>query len=197
MPIEWLPGQYLDVSLRPFMTKHFTIASAPYEKEIRITTKIPPRPSKYKKSLYSLTPGQNVKLGRPQGELIVDQPQSHYILIAGGIGITPYRAIIWDAIKRRSKNKFTLLYTNSDQKIPFRKSLQQFKQDNHNLKVQYFILPKRISEEDIIRLAKGDIRFLISGPPAMVEYYVAMLRRIGVPQHLVRADYFIGYLDRP
>lgn len=195
--LDWKPGQYIDFRLGLNLVKHFTIASAPYEGTINVTTRIFEKPSRYKAKLFDLEPGAKVKLSEPQGTLTITDPGQPHLLIAGGIGITPFRAILWDLDHKQAQTQATLLYASSVPKPAFSDDLDDLASRNSNLNIEYFSNNKRITPEDIQNLSKPDTVYLVSGPPAMVEAYIKILHELKIPQSRIRADYFIGYTDKP
>lgn len=191
--IKWKAGQYLDYRLGFSLVKHFTIANAQHEEKINITTRILEMPSEFKQKLLTLKKGDTVYARDIRGNLTLDDSDLEYVFIAGGIGITPFRAIIWDLVKKGQETKITLLYANSNDKIAFKKKLQEISKQNPNINIDYFIEPKRIEKNDIIDFNIKKAYFMIAGPPKMVETYEKMLRGLEVPMKNIKSDPFWGY----
>ena len=74
-------------------TRPFTLASAPAEKVVKITTRISNDPSEFKKALLELKQGMKISMSGPVGSFYL-KDNSPTLLIAGGIGITPFRSIV-------------------------------------------------------------------------------------------------------
>jgi len=100
--VNYLPGQYFYYTLPKLNyddprgpTRHFTISSSPTEDNLlRLTTRIRPE-SAYKKTLDELKIGDTVSGEGPSGTFILDEHEKGpHVLIAGGIGITPFRSFI-------------------------------------------------------------------------------------------------------
>lgn len=97
---DFKPGQYLRLILptdhpdERGTSRFFSIASSPTEKDhFRVTTRI--IQSTFKKTLYSLTPGQIVSISGPYGQFVLNDTETRpIVLLAGGIGITPYRNML-------------------------------------------------------------------------------------------------------
>ncbi|MBI2285225.1 FAD-dependent oxidoreductase [Candidatus Saccharibacteria bacterium] len=99
--VSWQPGQYLHYELPHPDTddrgieRWFTISAPPYEKNIMLTTRFDSqRSSTFKKALHKLKPGQEVEAGEPRGDFLLEPDASRHVLIAGGIGVTPYRSML-------------------------------------------------------------------------------------------------------
>src|SRR5215510_12916064 len=74
----------------------FTLASAPYERDLMIATRM--RDTAFKRVLRSGAVGLEVELRGPFGALTLHDDSSRpAVFLAGGIGITPFRSIALDA----------------------------------------------------------------------------------------------------
>jgi ferredoxin-NADP reductase len=82
-------------------TRVFSIASAPCEELLMIATRM--RNTAFKRTLKALTLGAEVQIQGPFGSLILDNDSIRPVaLIAGGIGITPFRSIVVQATVNRA-----------------------------------------------------------------------------------------------
>lgn len=137
-------GQYLTIDLpvedprgkrRPF-----TISSSPTEKGfVTITTR--PGPSPFKQTLNSLSIGSKVVSKAPFGNFILPADNSKSVLmLAGGIGITPFRSMIKFACDTQLPLAMTLLYSNrTPEDIPFKTECDHLCDLNHHFKSIYTI----------------------------------------------------------
>lgn len=196
--ISWKAGQYMDFEITHTNPddrgthRWFTISSAPFEKNVMVTTRFTERSSTFKSALLKLKPGDRIMSGLPRGDFIIGSDQQHYILIAGGIGITPYRSML-EQLKHEGKDlRIDLLYANQNEDLVFIKELGQLKEELDNFKIHKFI-DRRISEQDLkIFTEQPDTVFYISGPRPMVEAYETMLQKMIDPER-IKTDYFPGY----
>src|SRR5207249_10395125 len=99
-PLKWQAGQFLHYSLphpdadNRGITRYFTIASAPFEGHVMLTTRFATeRSSSFKRALRPLPVGAAGDVGEPDGDFVVGDPGDEHVLIAGGIGGTRSRAI--------------------------------------------------------------------------------------------------------
>ncbi len=202
--LTFKPGQFMRYHLedpkpdeRSF-NRFFTIASAPHERHIQLTTRfVPDNGSSFKKDLRHLQIGERIEASGPSGEFVVEDPNLNYVFIAGGIGITPFRSIVKDLDHRGLPINITLLYANRNSEIIFKEELEEIAAKNPNFKIHYFIEPERI-DEAAIRSVVADLSvpiFYVSGPEPMVEAFEKVLFEMGVLDEHIKRDYFPGYKE--
>jgi ferredoxin-NADP reductase len=81
-------------------TRGFSIASAPYETTIMVTTRL--RDTAFKRVLKNVPLETEVKLEGPFGDLkLHTDVKRTAVFLAGGIGITPFHSILLDAARRK------------------------------------------------------------------------------------------------
>ncbi|MCL4417691.1 MAG: FAD-dependent oxidoreductase [Actinobacteria bacterium] len=204
IPVKWEAGQYMHFTLphenpdSRGISRFFTISSAPFEKDIMITTRFASEvSSSFKKVLLKMEIGQNISASMPQGELVVKDFAKSYIFIAGGIGITPFRSILLDLDfkKQLRKMKIFLFYSNRNNDIVFKEELDNLVLKNQDLKIIYIISPQTCDIELIKKTAPdfpGKIYF-ISGPINMVKSMEDILNKAGIESDKIKKDYFPGY----
>jgi ferredoxin-NADP reductase len=200
--LAWKAGQFLHYVLNHAPTddrgsdRWFTIASAPYERHVMLTTRFASNQgSTFKKALRALKPGDSIEVSDLDGDFIVSDSRKPYIFIAGGIGITPFRAILKESAHAGKPLRATLLYANRDKVAAYKKELDAMAQRNPNFKIHYLFSPQRVDEQTIRELVP-DLKtplFYVSGPEPMVESVGKMLQQIGIPQKRIKQDWFPGY----
>ena len=201
-PLTWKPGQFLHYTLNHKPTddrgldRWFTIASAPFEKQIVITTRLSSeKGSSFKSALAAMVEGDSIEASGPEGDFVVEDPTKEYVFIAGGIGITPFYSILKDADHTGTKLRVTLLYANRDQNIPYKEEFAEFTKNNPNLDIHYVISPERI-DENLLKKLVLEIqkpRFYISGPEPMVEALGQALKALSIMEDHIKQDFFPGY----
>lgn len=204
-PVAWNAGQFIfyriphDNPDDRGMERHFTISSAPYESVIRLTSKFDPEDgSSFKKALSAIKPGDRIEAFNIGGKFVLDEYDKKYVLMAGGIGITPYRSILLDLIHNGASPDITMLYGNKDEDIVFKSLLEQLENENSWLDINYVIEP-RLIDEDTVKRNVEDIynsRFYVSGPLKMVKTMKDMLLEMNIDKKYIKTDYFPGYGDK-
>lgn len=200
--ITWKPGQFLHYVLHHEPTddrgsdRWFTIASAPTEGNVMITTRFNnERSSSFKNKLRNLKVGRSIEATVVEGDFVVEDYSKEYVFIAGGIGITPFRSILKQLHHEGKQLKVTLLYANRDTNVIYKEELESFAKVNPTFKIHYIFSPEHIDEKKIKELVP-DIQkplFYISGPEPMVESLGNTLKEMGIPENNIKQDWFPGY----
>jgi ferredoxin-NADP reductase len=198
-PFIYESGQYAAISFmhrgRPTPARCFSIVSSPaYPDMLQFSTR--PR-GHFTKALSRLSVGEPVKVRGPFGDFTIDPLDTNpVVMIAGGIGITPFMSMIRFATTSRSKQKMTLIYSNQSQTdVPFIDELQQLEKDNPNFKVIFVVsdgpttlfrrkyVPKgRITLEVLDKAVSGifdNKSYYICGPPPFMAAMSKIIEKKG------------------
>lgn len=211
------PGQFLRYhipSLSPDErgeNRFFSIAAAPFERVIRLTTKLVSNGSTFKQDLNKLNIGDSVEAFGPSGSFTLEDAEKNYVFIAGGIGITPFRSILLNLDQSGEPLNITLLYANRSKDIIFKDELETLAKKHPEFKIYYIISDESVAQTQItenVKLLPGKIDknllasllfsahsllFYISGPEPMVQSFTKMLTGIGIPKENIKRDDFPGY----
>lgn len=199
--VSWQPGQYLHYELphpdsdNRGIERWFTISAAPYEQHIMLTTRFDTdRSSTFKQALSNLKVGDEVRAGEPRGDFLLEPDARRHILIAGGIGITPYRSQLVQLDHEGKQLNADLLYANRDEEFVFGDLFAELEKKHPEFKVIKFVGDQRITKNDVQPYLQDERTiFYISGPRPMVEAYQHMLEDLDIHPERVRTDYFPGY----
>ncbi|MDO8637941.1 MAG: FAD-dependent oxidoreductase [Candidatus Daviesbacteria bacterium] len=193
---QFYPGQFLDIELnieasdKRGKVRAFTISSSPSEDFLMITPK--KGISDFKKAMEKLKPGEFINSSHPAGTFILDE-SSPAVMIAGGIGITPFRSTIKYALDQKLKTKITLIYSNFDDNFIFKDELDEWKK-NINLKIIYYNSTQsgHLTKLPPFPLTLSPIYYL-AGSHSFVNSMEKNLLEVGVDQINIRYDRFDGY----
>jgi len=114
----------------------------------------------------SLRVGDTLEVTAPSGQFFINpEPaqQKHYVMIAGGSGITPIYSMIGAILKFEPKSKITLLYANRNlNSIIFKEKLEQWTKDFFpQLEVKHFLSeeenPKKAIRGYITRISLEEV----------------------------------------
>src|SRR5690606_34061539 len=91
-----------------------TLASAPSEQQLMVATRL--RDTAFKRMLAEMPLGTTIDLEGPFGQFTLPFDDSRTIvLLAGGIGITPFRSMLVEAAHHKLSHHPILLYSNRHQ----------------------------------------------------------------------------------
>jgi len=176
-------------------TRPFTVSSAPAENVVKLTMRIGDNPSEFKSAMLELKPGMKISMSGPLGAFHL-QDGSPSLLIAGGIGITPFRAMLRQAAADGGsvKDPIQLLYLDSKQCYLFKDELDELA-SRAGISVTYLDSRDGLQREidQFTALHKEDGSMFIAGPKAMVDSITAYLKDRNVPKRNIKKDVFIGY----
>lgn len=195
------PGQYIRLTV-PHLLKEdpkgnrrdFSIASSPTETGW-LAIAYRQSESGVKQTLLHSPLGTKVWVEGPFGLFTLPQnPRKPVVLVAGGIGVTPFRSMICYVTRKKLTYRLTLLYANWARKnAAYLKELGEFQRKNPR-----FVLKNRFGlfTQDFIRRSVKDLQdplWYLCGPPPMVEALEKMLPDLGVTQDRIVLEVFTGY----
>ena len=156
----------------------------------------------------TLRAGQVIEISRPRNNFALHEDAGHSVLIAGGIGITPFRSIVFRAAKEKLPHRIFLFYSNRrPEDAPFLDELQALERENPNYKLIASMTEMSksqrpwqgevglIDKEMLARHLKDAVSpvYYVAGPPEMVKGLTTMIREAGVDDDDIRAEEFAGY----
>lgn len=214
-------GQFMDFTLiappetdPEGPTRGFSINSAPDDPDLMFTTRL--RDTAFKRVLATMPLGTAIKTEGPFGNLTLhNNVRRPAILLAGGIGITPFRSMVRWAAHQKLPHRILLFYSNRrPEDAPFLGEFTELMHVNPN----FTFVPTmdqmsasrrewkgetgRINRELIAKYLKPTASsrenlstpiYYIAGPPAMVAGLRAVLNQAGVDDDDIRTEEFTGY----
>lgn len=173
--------------------RYLTISSSPTEPELAFSVKLPPKPSTFKQHLESLKPGDNIFASYLAGSFILpDDPSKKLALVAGGVGITPFRSMIKSLVDSREQRDIAVLYSaNKPEELAFQDLLAQAKA----VGLKNLSAAGLIDKATILKCLPDykERTFYVSGPYLFVQSIKKTLNELGVAPAQVKTDYFPGY----
>jgi ferredoxin-NADP reductase len=205
------PGNYFWVELpdrgyqdEKGLRRHISLVTSPTEVGVvGLATRL--RDSAFKRTLAELEVGDEVDVEEPKGSFLLPENTSvHYVFIAGGIGITVFRAMLRYIADTKLPYRVTLVYSNRDREsAAFLDELGELEGRIDGLRVILTMTDdtgwegeSRRVDAEMLRDRLGDldgIQFLVAGPPAMTEAVADSLHAAGVPEDGVLVGKFSGY----
>ncbi len=192
-------------------TRTFSIASAPDDPQLLFATRL--RDTAFKRVLEREALGTALRLEGPFGNLTLHNNASRpAVLIAGGIGITPFRSMVRRAAHERLPHKILLFYANRNpERAAFLSELTGLAKGNPNFAfIPTVVEPPSSWTGEVGRItarmltrhledlgspqsqAAGPI-YYVAGPPGMVAGIREVLSNTGIDDDDVRSEEFSGY----
>jgi len=215
-PADWTyrAGQFVDITLldppetdAEGSTRGFSISSAPSENVIMITTRL--RDTAFKRVLQRMPLGSSVKVEGPFGDLRLHHADRPAVLLAGGIGITPFRSILIERIGAGGlPYRVVLFHANRrPEDAAFADEFRSLERTDPNLTFVPTMTAMAGSMQtwagerghiDIAMLRRHldgvvDPIFYVAGPPSMVQALRTTLVTSGVDEDNIRTEEFTGY----
>ncbi len=211
---DYRPGQYMEWTLPHTHTdsrgqrRYFTLASSPTEQNLRIGVKFYPNGSSYKHAMLAMNDRSAIVAASLGGDFVLPKDATRKIvLIAGGIGITPYRSMIKYMLDTDEKRPLTLMYSARTARDIAYMDVFEAARQRLGTRVYYNLtnpganLPDARFRAGAItpKLLKAEVPdyheslFYISGPHTMVTDIESSLKRGGVHKRQIKTDFFSGY----
>jgi ferredoxin-NADP reductase len=185
----------------------FTLASAPYEDDLMVATRM--RDTAFKRVLKTMALGTEVSLKAPDGALTLHgDARIPAVFLAGGIGVTPVRSIVLQATHDKLPHKIVLFYSNRrPEDAAFLNELAGAQKRNPSFTLVATMTQMEKSSQTwsgergfvtgtMLLKSVDDLSvpiFYISGPPAMVTAMRKILDDAGVKDGKIRTEEFSGY----
>lgn len=218
---EFRPGQYVDITLlrppfddRQGATRSMSIANGPDEADLLMLMRL--RDTAFKRSIMALPIGAPVLLDGPADDLAIRHDDGRRIvMIAGGVGVAPFRAMLRGIsldrhrdLTRRALLDATLFYSNRrPEDAAYLGELMGLEAQLDGLRVVPTMTRMSTSRLDwsgererlsATMLARhlGELsgpRYYISGSTLFISGLCQELERAGVPGGDIRIEMYTGY----
>ena len=170
----------------------FSLSAAPNGKWLRLTIKAV---GEYTEQLKWIDPGTRVLVEGPSGVFTADRRIRHRaLLIAGGSGIAPVRALLEDL----PRGTIVMYRASSAEDLIFREELD-FLADQRDIEIFYVVGSRTDPGPRDVMTPKGLRRLVpdisrrdvyLCGPPGLMEAAVDILHRLRVPKRQIHLDPF-------
>jgi ferredoxin-NADP reductase len=212
--LAWKAGQFADCTLinpaetdAEGNTRAFSLASAPYEDELVLATRM--RDTAFNRVLKTMEPGAEIAMDVPHGSFTLhNNVKIPAVFLTGGIGVTPVRSIVLQALHDRVAHQILVFYSNrrpedaaflddlmiakdANPQYVFVGTMTQMDKSNREWYGETGVISKAMLIKYI-----DDLTFpiyYVDGPPAMVSAMHKLLNEAGVDDDNIRTEEFSGY----
>lgn len=208
---EYSAGQYIKMKLdisepdNRGVTRYFTLSSSPTDDYMMVTTRI--LKSTFKMRLNDVKIGEKVHMRGPWGDFFLTEKDiKPRVMIAGGIGMTPYHSMLRFAAAKglTLPLKLFVSYKTPDQ-ILYKEELEELQKNNKNLKIittvtepegtgwkgQTGRINTKLLQKNLDSF--GGNLYYVSGPDPMVSVMEKALKDVGISGTDILTDGFPGY----
>ncbi len=206
-PTTWAfaPGQFAWLRLRRSVTAQehpFTIASSAHLDTTEFTIR---HAGDFTRTLRHLPPGSTVWVDGPHGAFTNDaDPATGFVMIAGGVGVTPMMSMLRTAAHRRDTRRYRLVVVaSSPEELLFRGELAALRRHIDLEVTEVLRRPTQgwsghtgdIGVELLSVVLDGaerptDLDYFICGPPGLVADALNVLDVIGVAPPRIHTEQF-------
>jgi ferredoxin-NADP reductase/MOSC domain-containing protein YiiM len=187
-------GAHIDLMLAPGLTRSYSLSNDPRERHRYVVSvnKDPGSRGGSKHVHEQLRVGDRLQVSPPRNNFPLDEAAGHTVLIAGGIGITPLKAMIarLEAIGRG----WQLFYaTRSRESLAFLdefRALEEQRQGRVHLHISTEAKGARLDLNAIVAAAPSASHFYCCGPERMLEAFQKATTEM--PRGQVHVEHFGG-----
>jgi glycine betaine catabolism B len=203
--LDFKPGQFVMLHLfnadgTEWRKLPYSICSSPTEKNhLHLGFKIE---GEFTQKTATLDEEDLVGISGPFGRFVLGEKMKRVVMLAGGIGITPFLSMIRFATAKNLDDTIALIYANkTTNDIAFKNALQELAAKNKNFSVTFSIdkpVPGWRGEtgyvtQDMVKKtchAMKDTFFMLCGPPPFVHAMENMLAECGVKKEFIKKEKF-------
>ena len=160
--------------------------------------------------IFSLKPGDKVKVFGPFGEFFAKETENEMVFIGGGAGMAPLRSHIFDQLLRLNSNrKISYWYgARSMKEIFYQDEFEKLAKEHENFSFHIALsdaLPEdnwkgltgfihQVTQDEYLAKhpAPEDCEYYLCGPPIMNSSCIKMLSDLGVEEENIMLDDFGG-----
>jgi len=166
----------------------FSFSDPPGQHMLRFTVKAS---GDFTRHMAGLQPGTRLAIDGPRGSFTTDRAYlaDKVVLIAGGIGITPYVSTMQTLLNQGKS--VTLLYAvRARADVAFQKELLALQQQG--LRVKLFLNEdgQTIDHTALAPFVQANTALYVCGPDGMSRGLTRILRQLGVPRHSIITERF-------
>lgn len=194
-PVTWEAGQYMELTFQGFAPRPYSIASAPHSNMLEFHIRNTGKGGASQHAVTQLKAGDTLTLRGPFGHATHSSADKEpLLLIAGGMGISPLKAIIEDALYHAHPGPLRLywgaqtandLYISDDFRAIASPSFEYIPVTEDTTESRQGLVGDVMSDD------MGDLskyRIYLSGPPPMIRALIPQLLAKGAGQDRIHSD---------
>ena len=195
---DYEPGDWVDLDFGTEFKggKTYSLSSSPTEPDLMVTFK--EGLSQVKIALAGSAPGDNIRITAYGNDYEFHlNEHRNSVLIAGGVGVAPFRSMLKEMVDRQSLGQVEMVYLNQSDDFLFKDEFDTWQRQLANAHIDY-VMTKGLKRKDREKLLRDVIsvdahHYFIAGPEGMIESTEALLDTMSVNHDDIRIDSFGGY----
>lgn len=204
---RYLPGQYIIAQLEingKLIQKPFSLSSSPTEyRFIEFTKKFTGH--EFSDALQTMQVGDSLYMDGPFGSFTLKEQEKKIAMLAGGIGVTPFRSMIQYSVDKELDNDIILICSNrTEEDIIFKEDFDEMMRKKQNFSIVLTCTRPgrqwtgRSGRIDLVMIQNvipdfSERLFYICGPPTLVESMRKLLQEMYIPDERILFEGFFGY----
>ncbi len=195
------PGQYVTISADGLIatpTRCFSIISGPQDAHLQLAFRVE---GAMTKTISRLRIGDSVSVQGPFGDFVLDASTRPLVMLASGIGVTPFISMLKQLVANDSRRQILILCTNRTKaSTPFMDEISNLVAQLANAQAVFFVgddaegaVQGRITEttlQKVIDNVGRDAQYYICGPAVFDKGIQWNLRDLGVRDSDVHSEAF-------
>jgi CDP-4-dehydro-6-deoxyglucose reductase len=191
-PFAWQPGQYVDVMLAGERRRSFSLANPPHDSEfLELHVRRAPGGAFSEAVFGEMKPGSLLRIEGPLGQFVYQPGERPLLLVGGGTGYAPLKAIIREVLERPSRRELVLYWGARSAEDLYDDAWLRALAARHP-RFHYTGVTTQLVHEAVLQGVAGLAGYDVyaAGPPAMIEAVRTALPRQGADPARIRFDSF-------
>ncbi|MDF7798823.1 FAD-dependent oxidoreductase [Pontiellaceae bacterium B1224] len=187
--VVFVAGQYFHLvapeeSISKATARHMSVASSPLDDELLFSMSVASQ-SQFKKRFSDVSVGDEVRIFHVDGEFTLDGiPEgAELVFVAGGIGITPFRALIRDIELRNLNYAWSLIHVARN--FLYQDDFKQY--SNSQLHIGRNDVPETI---EAVVAEQPNAYYFVSGSERFIEGLADRIASHGIDRSRIRLENF-------
>lgn len=198
---SWQAGQYMRLGL-PTKTvtdkkqvRALSMAAPESDGVILLGTRTRQEMSSFKANLITLVPGEEVTVLGPLGDFTLPKLDHPLVMFASGVGITPIRALIEQALQDKADQEIDLVFVANDYHL-YQADFETWAKQHPSLHL-HLVNHQEEAQAELLKLAQklgNEADYYVSGAMKVVDATEAFLTAEGeIAAEHIKRDVLYGY----
>lgn len=190
---DFSAGSHVDVELKQGLVRQYSLCNAPGETErYRIAVRLDEAGRGGSRHLhYEVRRGDRLRISRPRNNFRLDEAQSDYVLIAGGIGITPLLAMAYRlhaldksfTLHQCARNRAAVAFADEQPEFPFADHIMTWLDDA--------AFDQRFDMARATGAYRAGRQLYVCGPAGFMRAVMDRAAALGWPQEALFSETFV------